>query len=152
MLPSGGFLMPKRLVSSVFIFVFLFVFIFYTLRSSLIGSPLNPAFTDPELAVTVRCLAYIVVLTPSVLFQVFGLFIISSPFNYLLTHLHSTILFLLAFISLLCVFLPHFVLFHLPKNGKSNVVKAVLPYSTLRCFCAGGYPHSNFLFGVLFFL
>lgn len=148
MLPSGGFLMPKRLVSSVFIFVFTF----YALRSSLISPPFNPSFPDPELAVTLRCLAYTIVLTPSVLFQVFGLFINSSPFNYLLTYLLSTILLLFAFISLLCIFLPCFVLFHLPRNGKSNVVKAVLPYSTLRCFYAGGYLHSNLLFGLLFFL
>lgn len=142
MLPSGGFLMPKRLVSSVFIFVF----IFYALRSSLFSSPFNRALPDPELAVTLWCLAYNIVLTPSVLFQVFGLFIISSPFNYLLTHLPSTILFLFAFISLLHIFLSHLVLFHLSQNGKSNVVKAKLPYSTLRCFCAGGYLHSSFLF------
>lgn len=148
MLPSGGFLMPRRLVSSVFIFVF----IFCALRSSLISLPFHPAFPDPELAVTLRRLAYTIVLAPSVLFQVFGLFIVSSPFNYLLTHLPSTILFLFAFISLLDIFLPCFVLFYLPKNGKSNVVKALLPYSTLRCFCAGGYLHSNLLFGVLFFL
>jgi len=148
MLPSGGFLMPKRLVSSAFIFVF----IFYALRSSLISSPFSPAFPDPELAVTLRCLAYTEVLTPSVLVQIFGLFVISSPFNYLLTHFPSTVLFLFAFISLLCMFLPHFVFFHLPKNGKSNVAKSVLPYSTLRCSCAGGYPCSNLLFGVLFFM
>lgn len=87
--------MPKRLVPSVFIFVF----IFYALRSSLVGSPFNPAFPDPELAVTLQCLVYPVVLTPSVLFQIFCLFIILSSFNYLLTHLPSTILFLFAFIS-----------------------------------------------------
>lgn len=67
MFPSGGFLMPNRFVPSVFIFVL----IFCDLRSSLVGSPFNPAFPDPELAVTLRCLADPVVLTPSVLFQIF---------------------------------------------------------------------------------
>lgn len=131
MLPSGGFLLPRRLVSSVFIFVL----IFCAFRSSLISSPFNPAFPDLELAAILQCLAYIIFLTPSVPFQGFGLFIIQSPFNCLLTHVPSTILFV--FISLFLTFLPHYVLFHLPDNGRLNGVKAVLPYSTLRCFCAG---------------
>lgn len=101
LLPSGGVLLPRRLVSSVFIFVL----VFYAFRSSLISSPFSPAFPDLELAVILRCLAYIIFLTPSVLFQGFGLFVISSPFNCLLTHLPSTILFLCAFISLFLKFL-----------------------------------------------
>lgn len=101
MLPSAGVLLPRRLVSSVFIFVL----IFYAFRSSLISSPFSPAFPDLELAVILRCLAYIIFLTPSVLFQGFDLFVISSPFNCLLTHLPSTILFLCAFISLFLKFL-----------------------------------------------
>lgn len=95
MLPSGGFLLPRRLVSSVFIFVL----IFYAFRSSLIISPFNPAFPDLELAHILWCLAYIIFLTPSVPFQGFGLFIIESPFNCLPTHGPSTILFLFVFIS-----------------------------------------------------
>lgn len=82
MVPSGGGFVPRRLVSSAFVFVFC------ALRSSLIGSPSNPAFPHPELAVARRCLAYTIALAPSVRFQVFGLVTISPPFNYPLTHLH----------------------------------------------------------------
>lgn len=68
--------MPRRLVSSVFVFIF----VFRGLRSSLIGSPSNPAFPHPELAVTWWCLAYTIALAPSVRFQVFGLVTITPPF------------------------------------------------------------------------
>lgn len=72
MIPSGDFLLPRRLVYSGFIFVL----IFYAFRSTLIGTPFNPAFPDLELAAILQCLAYIIFLTPSVPFQGFGLFII----------------------------------------------------------------------------
>lgn len=72
--------MPKRLISLGF------VFIFCAFRSS---STFSPVLPHPELAVTHRCLAYTVVLSPSVWFQLSGLAIISSPLNYLLSPLTS---------------------------------------------------------------
>lgn len=90
--------MPKRLISLGF------VFIFCAFRSSMISSTFSPLLPHPELAVTHRCLAYTVVLSPSVWFQLSGLAMISSPLNYLLSPLTSIAQFAFAFISLLCNF------------------------------------------------
>lgn len=61
MFPSGAFFMPKGLIS------FGFVFVFYAFRSSIFSSTFSPVLPHAELAVTHRCLAYTIVLSPSVL-------------------------------------------------------------------------------------